>query len=793
MTKQRKIAYQFVRGNPFPAPGSGGSAGRQPAFGSGAMPSSSQPAFVKQQRNPLKMSSRPQMQKSGGYIKGANSYQSGGAGIFNPLTGQVEYKSTPAPAARVPTPPQFDNINTFQKVSHQEDRPQNISPPKTTVPESRARVPPVSYRSPQETHNQSNNGRTQNATKSASRNARVPPLHPNGQIQKKPAAGNKDQNEPADPTSTNTESIKELKRKEEIENFNKKLLHIVSRYPKGLTMDELATKFKHKHSSQLKATLGIIDRKSDDPIKILRKHADEFRVYVSGDELVYPIQYSPSKWKKTVYDQISDILGVLDEPEDIEEIKQDFENRHPISYESYGFRSFYEFLMYLDDIAVMEVENGSVKLGKNYISTKQNVTQFVTQLVYNTEREGRDLQIRDLRKKFRKEFCWDLPMNCFTREFEENVDIHRLAYLVVNNEHKKNVLRIENDCLKLKSKAELRSGLSRLRMAAPLLTRFTTWTKPSFSEKFYVSMLGEVFSVDEIWVQRGSDYKDSMGLIGEMTEFYGNNDENTDRVENDILPGCSIAIYDEPHWLRGEVIDMIEDGVLVRYVDFGSVEAVPSSRIRWLDEKFINHPKYAFPVSLLSDVNPEMINESVINQLNDLVSPLLENLEDKDAQYIFECRSVDICGYQGFKGRIKVKTDDSEFDLLSYLLQLYKVKNPEETPSENGPISRRDESFSPRIPENLEDDEISSEESAITVSSVSLTESAESSVEHNQPAEEEPQDLEDETSTKEGEFDVNIVYPPEDVDVNTGLYITEHNTVSFLIRLWKKIIFSILI
>merc|ERR1719223_752666 len=194
--------------------------------------------------------------------------------------------------------------------------------------------------------------------------------------------------------------------------------------------------------------------------------------------------------------------------------------------------------MHLDEIAVMEIDNGGVKLGKNYISIKQHVTQSVTHLVYKTEREGRDLRIRDLRKKFRKEFCWDLPMNCFTKEFEEKVDIQRLAYLIVNHENKKNVLRIENGCLKLKSKADLRNGLSRLRMAVPLQTSFPAWKKPSFSEKFYVSMLGEVFSVDEIWVQRASDYKDSMGLIGEMTAFYSDNDE---KVENDILPGCSVA------------------------------------------------------------------------------------------------------------------------------------------------------------------------------------------------------------------------------------------------------------
>ena len=723
------------------------------------------------------------MQKSGNFKKGPNTYQSGGAGIFNPLTGQVEYKSAPAPAARVPTPQQFDIINTSQRPSYQ-PRPQNVPPQKTAVQAPRARVPPASYRPTQETHTQSKTRPAQNATKPASQNARVPPLHPNEQIQKKPAVSNRDRNEPAEPSSTNTESFKDLKRKEEIEKFNKKLLHIVSRYPKGLNIDELATKFKHKHSSQLKATLGIIDRKVDDPLKVLRKYAEQFRVYVSSDDLVYPIQYSPSNWKETVFSQISEILGVLDEPEDIEEIKQDFENRHPVNYESFGFRSFYEFIMHLDEIAVMEIDNGGVKLGKNYISIKQHVTQSVTHLVYKTEREGRDLRIRDLRKKFRKEFCWDLPMNCFTKEFEEKVDIQRLAYLIVNHENKKNVLRIENGCLKLKSKADLRNGLSRLRMAVPLQTSFPAWKKPSFLEKFYVSMLGEVFSVDEIWVQRASDYKDSMGLIGEMTAFYSDNDE---KVENDILPGCSVAVYDEPHWLRGEVIDMIEKGVLVRYVDFGSVEVVTSDRVRWLDEKFVDHPKYAFPVSLISDVNPQMINEAVINELNDLVSPIIENLEEEEAQYIFECRSIDVSGYQGFKGRIKVKTNDSECDLLSYLLNVYKSKKPEKAPSENRrPISKKEESLSPRIPENFEDGEMSSEESAITVSSESIAESAESSEEQNEPQEEVKRDLEEETSTKEGDFEVNIVYPPEDDDVNTGLYITEHSTVSTLINFSNK-------
>ena len=295
-----------------------------------------------------------------------------------------------------------------------------------------------------------------------------------------------------------------------------------------------------------------------------------------------------------------------------------------------------------------------------------------------------------------------------------------------------------------------------------------------------MSMLGEVFSVDEIWVQRASDYKDSMGLIGEMTAFYSDNDE---KVENDILPGCSVAVYDEPHWLRGEVIDMIEKGVLVRYVDFGSVEVVTSDRVRWLDEKFVDYPKYAFPVSLISDVNPQMINEAVINELNDLVSPIIENLEEEEAQYIFECRSIDVSGYQGFKGRIKVKTNDTECDLLSYLLNVYKSKKPEKAPSENRrPISKREESLSPRIPENFEDGEMSSEESAITVSSESIAESAESSEEQNEPQEEVKRDLEEETSTKEGDFEVNIVYPPEDDDVNTGLYITEHSTVSTLIN-----------
>ena len=54
-------------------------------------------------------------------------------------------------------------------------------------------------------------------------------------------------------------------------------------------------------------------------------------------------------------------------------------------------------------------------------------------------------------------------------------------------------------------------------------------------------------------------------------------------------------------------------------------------------------------------------------------------------------------------------------------------------------------------------------------------------VSSEEEAEEEPEEVktqDEEPSSKEGDFDVNIVYPPEDMDVNTGLYITEHSTVS---------------
>ncbi|CAG5091359.1 Oidioi.mRNA.OKI2018_I69.PAR.g13001.t1.cds [Oikopleura dioica] len=762
-TKTRKMPYQYISGNPFPAPNVGGASGRPSAFASQPQPERPMSTTSTASRKSMyssKSGSKP-MQKTP-YIR-KSEYQSGGGGVFNPLTGKVEYpSSTPAPSAATATRPtgMGRGLVRASEISHpQESKPQPARvPPRPTAQEvqPQARVPPAPTRRPPPSEPVKPPTQT---VRRPLQTSRVPPMHP-GLAEKQKAKIVKP-NDQGDSTASSDAPRHYGDPDDALAKFRKKLTYIISRHPLGLSFNELASCFRNKHSEQLKSFLTRLNSQIPYPIEILRKYSERLNIFVGDEDIIYPQEYSPQEWKKTVFEQISDLLGEQEEPEDILKVEEDYRNRFPVDYKDYHFYSFYEFIMHLGDIALIEIdEDLNERIGKNYLSMKETLVKCVMQLVYRTEKEGKDLQISSLRRKFRLEFSWDIPMSCFSEEYEEELDIERLAYLLVNHNNKKNVMRIDNGLLKLKSKADLRAGLANLKAAAPLKTRFAPFLKPSVKDKFYVTLNGEVNSCDEIWVMRQADLNKLTNLVQELSEVCkGYKRAGKNAIENEILPGCAVAVFDGDYWLRGEVVEYADDHecpYVVRYVDFGTIECFGKENIQWLDEKFIKLRRLSFPISILSDVNPDVISKDEIDEINEqrILQDLVGNLDSLKAGFLFECTSADASGFQGFKGRIKVKTETAQCDLLSKVHHYYKKRNSEER-SESEETIRTSDNF-PSI-NKLEPPSPEKEEDNI------------------QPKETRAHDTSDD-ETKEGEFLCEFIYPPEDATEVANVYIAEHVT-----------------
>lgn len=719
------------------------------------------------------------MQKTGSYVR-KTEYQSGGGGVFNPLTGQVEYpSSTPAPSAATATRPSGMGRGQIRasEISHpQQPKPQPARvPPRPTTQEvqPQARVPPAPARRPPSNEPVKPPAAT---VRRPLQTSRVPPMHPGYDVKPKAKIGKP--NDQYSDSATSSDIPRHYGDPDDaFKKFSKKLNFIISRQPLGMSFNELASRFRNKHSEQLKSTISRLNPHIPYPTEILRKLSEQLDIFVGDEDIIYPAEYSPPKWKKTVLAQLSDLLGALPQPEDIQKVEEDYKNRFPVDYKDYNFYSFYEFIIHLGDIALIEVdEDLNERIGKNYVAMKETLVSCVMQLVYRTEKEGKDLKISNLRRKFRLEYSWDIPMGCFTEEYEEELDIERLAYLLVNHNNKKNVMRIDNGSLKLKSKADLRAGLANLKPAAPLKTRFAPFLKPSVKEKFYVTLNGEVNRCDEIWAMRQPDLNTLTKLVHELTEVckgYKRTGKNS--IENEILPGCAVAVFDGDYWLRGEVVEYANENTcpyVVRYVDFGTIEAFGKENIQWLDDKFIKPRRLAFPISILSDVNPDVIPEDEIKEINEqrILQELIENLDTMQASFLFECTSADANGYQGFKGRIKVKTETTECDLLSKVHHYYKKRNSEGRSESEETIQTSD-----NLP-SINKLETPSPESNISLSSLALTESSEEEA-NILPNETRAKDTSDD-ETKEGEFLCEFIYPPEESTEVANIYIAEHVTVS---------------
>lgn len=100
-----------------------------------------------------------------------------------------------------------------------------------------------------------------------------------------------------------------------------------------------------------------------------------------------------------------------------------------------------------------------------------------------------------------------------------------------------------------------------------------------FSQQVKVSY---VHSCSRIYVQLSSKETELTSLMADLQEICETNESLDAMMLTDGLPCC--AMYEvDGQWYRSQVVEVLGDSVLVRYIDYGNEEAVPITLLKDID------------------------------------------------------------------------------------------------------------------------------------------------------------------------------------------------------------------
>lgn len=135
---------------------------------------------------------------------------------------------------------------------------------------------------------------------------------------------------------------------------------------------------------------------------------------------------------------------------------------------------------------------------------------------------------------------------------------------------------------------------------------------------------------------------------------------------SNLEKGAACAVKFENAWYRAEIVEIEQNNVIVRHIDFGNEREVSVDELAIISDDFIKFPPQAIPCCLKGFENSETVNESAIAQLE-----MLAEGNNRDRRH-FKCQVFDINDNIAIVNLI----DETIRPELNLMKKLYKLSMP---------------------------------------------------------------------------------------------------------------------
>lgn len=290
---------------------------------------------------------------------------------------------------------------------------------------------------------------------------------------------------------------------------------------------------------------------------------------------------------------------------------------HNVSWQNYGYHTIYQLMQSRDVHLAVNVDLDKSEWD-NYVLERvpmdrkkwdEQVARAV-QLYWFVENAGGTLTCVNYRENYKKYFNMDVPLEvCGQRA---TMDTFFGSIVEAQYHTAKNPLFITDDG-HVKVKPNMRKSLfesygisqdKSFKMRIESRFKPHAFRNPNDDKKpLNILLAGEFYDVDNFYVHTKQDYTDLEKINEQMTCLY-KSDQSYNQLNCRPVIGSAVAAFDvdSNQWLRAEVIEVADgEHVSIEFVDYGTTSdqvSIRPSEIRWLDAKFLQHPKKCIKVGL---------------------------------------------------------------------------------------------------------------------------------------------------------------------------------------------------
>ncbi|KAG1963414.1 tudor domain-containing protein 15 isoform X2 [Pimephales promelas] len=150
-----------------------------------------------------------------------------------------------------------------------------------------------------------------------------------------------------------------------------------------------------------------------------------------------------------------------------------------------------------------------------------------------------------------------------------------------------------------------------------------------------------VQSPKHFWIRTKEQNPKFENMMKEMTDYFTKL-QLKDEVFEDPVPGahCCAMYENDMHYYRAIVVDTLENGAEVFFIDFGNTEKVPNILIKKLPPKFAIHPEFALKCALAHVAPFEDIwtttASNFFRQVTSNKTLVIHNIHRRNAKYVVD-------------------------------------------------------------------------------------------------------------------------------------------------------------
>ncbi|XP_016353260.1 tudor domain-containing protein 15-like [Sinocyclocheilus anshuiensis] len=150
-----------------------------------------------------------------------------------------------------------------------------------------------------------------------------------------------------------------------------------------------------------------------------------------------------------------------------------------------------------------------------------------------------------------------------------------------------------------------------------------------------------VQSPKHFWIRTKEQNPDFENMTKEMTDYFNKLQLNEEVFEDPVPGALCCAMYEKDmHYYRALIVDTLDKGAEVFFIDFGNTEKVPSMLIKKLPRKFAIQPEFALKCALAHVVPVEDIwtttASNFFRQVTSDKTLMVHVIHRKNAQYVVD-------------------------------------------------------------------------------------------------------------------------------------------------------------